>query len=91
MRCSVGDGSLQMNIQEPATIAELNLDIKIIVLDNHALNIVAQFQRQNWKSHPSTGGRYNPGKVFPTLSPCIEQGHLHVHGAQLPHPHLPRY
>jgi glycolate oxidase len=37
------------------------------------------------------GGRYNPGKVFPVLSPCIEQGHLHVHGAQLPHPHLPRY
>jgi glycolate oxidase len=37
------------------------------------------------------GGRYNPGKVFPTLSACIEQGHLHVHGAQLPHPHLPRY
>jgi glycolate oxidase len=37
------------------------------------------------------GGRYNPGKVFPTLSPCIEQGHLHVRGAQLPHPHLPRY
>jgi acetolactate synthase-1/2/3 large subunit len=58
--CFVGDGSLQMNIQELATIAELNLDIKIIVLDNHALNIVAQFQRQNWKSHPSTGGKYNP-------------------------------
>ena len=29
---------------------------------------------------------YNPGKVFPTLSPCIEQGHLHVRGAELPHP-----
>jgi acetolactate synthase-1/2/3 large subunit len=58
--CFVGDGSLQMNIQELATVAELNLDIKIIVLDNHALNIVAQFQRQNWKSHPSTGGKYNP-------------------------------
>ena len=58
--CFVGDGSFQMNIQELATIAEMNLDIKIIVLDNHALNIVAQFQRQNWKSHPSTGGRYNP-------------------------------
>ncbi len=58
--CFVGDGSLQMNIQELATIAEMNLDIKIIVLDNHALNIVAQFQRQNWKSHPSTGGKYNP-------------------------------
>jgi acetolactate synthase-1/2/3 large subunit len=58
--CFVGDGSLQMNIQELATIAEMNLDIKIIVLDNHALNIVAQFQRQNWKSHPATGGKYNP-------------------------------
>jgi acetolactate synthase-1/2/3 large subunit len=58
--CFVGDGSLQMNIQELATIAEMNLGIKIIVLDNHALNIVAQFQRQNWKSHPATGGKYNP-------------------------------
>jgi glycolate oxidase len=34
---------------------------------------------------------FNPGKVFPTLSACVEQGHIHVHGAQLPHPHLPRY
>src|SRR5205814_3942946 len=58
--CIVGDGSLQMNIQELATIVERNLDIKIVVLDNHALSIVAQFQRQNWKSHPSTGDKYNP-------------------------------
>jgi glycolate oxidase len=36
-------------------------------------------------------GLFNPGKVFPTLSACIEQGHLHVHGAALPHPHLPRF
>jgi acetolactate synthase-1/2/3 large subunit len=58
--CFVGDGSLQMNIQELATIVERKLDIKIVVLDNHALSIVAQFQRQNWKSHPSTGDKYNP-------------------------------
>lgn len=58
--CFVGDGSLQMNIQELATITERHMDIKIVVLDNHALSIVAQFQRQNWKSHPSTGDRYNP-------------------------------
>jgi len=38
-----------------------------------------------------TRGLFNPGKVFPTLSACVEQGHIHVHGAQLPHPHLPRY
>ena len=58
--CFVGDGSLQMNIQELATVVDLNLDINIIVLDNHSLNIVAQFQRQNWKSHPTTGDKYNP-------------------------------
>lgn len=58
--CFVGDGSFQMNIQELATIAERKLDVKIVVLDNHSLNIVAQFQRQNWKSHPSTGDKYNP-------------------------------
>jgi acetolactate synthase-1/2/3 large subunit len=58
--CFVGDGSLQMNIQELATLVERQIDIKIVVLDNHALSIVAQFQRQNWKSHPSTGDKYNP-------------------------------
>jgi acetolactate synthase-1/2/3 large subunit len=58
--CFVGDGSLQMNLQELATVADLRLDIKIIVLDNHSLNIVAQFQRQNWKSHPTTGDKHNP-------------------------------
>jgi acetolactate synthase-1/2/3 large subunit len=58
--CFVGDGSLQMNIQELATIVERQMDIKIVVLDNHALSIVAQFQRQNWKSHPTTGDKYNP-------------------------------
>lgn len=36
-------------------------------------------------------GLFNPGKVFPTLSVCIEQGHLHVQGGKLPHAHLPRY
>ena len=58
--CLAGDGSVQMNIQELATIVERKLDIKIVVLDNHALSIVAQFQRQNWKSHPATGDKYNP-------------------------------
>lgn len=58
--CVVGDGSFQMNLQELATIVDLKLDIKIIVLDNNALNIVAQFQRQNWQSDPTTGKKRNP-------------------------------
>jgi len=42
--CFTGDGSLLMNIQELATLAELNLNVKIIVLDNAALGLVRQQQ-----------------------------------------------
>jgi len=48
-------------------------------------------QQHRLKCAFDAGGLFNPGKVFPTLSACVEQGHIHVHGAQLPHPHLPRY
>ena len=56
----VGDGSFQMNIQELATIKNLELPIKIFVLDNNRLGIVSQFQLMNWDSDESTGGKINP-------------------------------
>ncbi|GIL41468.1 thiamine pyrophosphate-binding protein [Roseiterribacter gracilis] len=58
--CFVGDGSLQMNIQELATVAERKLPLKIIVLDNHRFGIVSQFQKLNWGTDPSCGDKYNP-------------------------------
>jgi acetolactate synthase I/II/III large subunit len=42
--CFSGDGSLLMNIQELATLAELNLNVKIVLLDNAALGLVRQQQ-----------------------------------------------
>lgn len=42
--CFTGDGSLPMNIQEFATLAELNLNVKVILLDNAALGLVRQQQ-----------------------------------------------
>ena len=48
-------------------------------------------QQHRIKCAFDSAGLFNPGKVFPTLSACVEQGHIHVHGAQLPHPHLPRF
>jgi acetolactate synthase I/II/III large subunit len=42
--CFSGDGSLMMNLQELATAAEQNLDIKIIVLNNQHLGLVRQQQ-----------------------------------------------
>ena len=35
-------------------------------------------------------GLLNPGKVFPSLSACVEGGKVHVHGAGMRHPELPR-
>ena len=48
-------------------------------------------QQHRVKCAFDSGGLFNPGKVFPTLSACIESGHMHVHGAKLPHPDLPRF
>jgi len=42
--CFTGDGSLLMNIQELATLAELDLNVKIVLLDNAALGMVRQQQ-----------------------------------------------
>ncbi|HEY3588734.1 MAG TPA: acetolactate synthase large subunit [Buttiauxella sp.] len=42
--CFSGDGSIMMNIQEMATAAEHNLDVKIILLNNQALGLVHQQQ-----------------------------------------------
>ncbi len=58
--CIVGDGSFQMNMQELGAVAERNLPLKIIVLDNHRLGIVSQFQNFNWQDDPTTGNKWNP-------------------------------
>ncbi|MBK5211299.1 MAG: biosynthetic-type acetolactate synthase large subunit [Coriobacteriia bacterium] len=42
--CFAGDGSLQMNIQELATVSSNNIPVKIIVLNNGALGMVRQWQ-----------------------------------------------
>jgi acetolactate synthase-1/2/3 large subunit len=44
--CITGDGGLQINIQELATIERHNLDIKIIVLDNKGHGIIQGTQDQ---------------------------------------------
>jgi len=42
--CFSGDGSLLMNIQELATAAEHNLNVKLVLLNNGALGLVRQQQ-----------------------------------------------
>ena len=51
--CFTGDGSLMMNIQELATAAEQDLDIKIIILNNKNLGLVRQQQNLFYKNNLS--------------------------------------
>ena len=46
----IGDGSFQMNIQELHSIFHHKLNIKIIIINNHSLGMIRQFQDTNFKS-----------------------------------------
>src|SRR5205085_6737494 len=43
--CVSGDGGIQMNIQELATVRRLGLPIKIVIVDNKNLGMVRQWQQ----------------------------------------------
>jgi acetolactate synthase-1/2/3 large subunit len=42
--CVTGEGGFVMNMQELATVAEHNVDLKIFILNNRSLGMVRQFQ-----------------------------------------------
>lgn len=48
-----GDGGIQMNIQELATIAENKVPVKIIILNNGYLGMVRQWQKLFWRNRYS--------------------------------------
>ena len=43
--CFTGDGSIMMNIQELATMADNDIDVKIVLLHNSVLGMVYQWQK----------------------------------------------
>lgn len=59
----VGDGGLQMTIQELGTIMEYNLDIKIILLNNNYLGMVRQWQEMFFDRRYSETYLKNPDFV----------------------------
>ncbi|MFC1941743.1 biosynthetic-type acetolactate synthase large subunit [Chloroflexota bacterium] len=56
--CIDGDGSMQMNIQELATLVQDNIDVKIAILNNGYLGMVRQWQElfyeKNYVATPLT-------------------------------------
>ena len=56
----VGDGGLQMTIQELGTIMEYNIPVKIILLNNNFLGMVRQWQEMFFEERYSETKMHNP-------------------------------
>ncbi|MDH6308684.1 acetolactate synthase-1/2/3 large subunit [Dysgonomonas sp. PFB1-18] len=59
----VGDGGIQMTIQELGTIMQYNVDVKIIILNNHFLGMVRQWQELFFDERYSETTMNNPDFV----------------------------
>jgi acetolactate synthase-1/2/3 large subunit len=58
--CFIGDGGIQMNLQELQTIIHYGLDIKIVIQNNFGYGIIKQFQDAYFESrYFATGAGYS--------------------------------
>ena len=60
--CVIGDGGMNMNIQELQTIVNNNVNVKIFILNNHIYGITKQYQEVNFEGRAEACGPkgYNP-------------------------------
>ncbi len=59
----VGDGGIQMTIQELGTIMQYDIDVKIVILNNHFLGMVRQWQELFFDERYSETVMKNPNFV----------------------------
>lgn len=68
--CFSGDGSLMMNIQEMATAAENQLNVKVILLNNGYLGLVRQ-QQELFYGENFSQVQFRNGSNFPMLAQAM--------------------
>jgi acetolactate synthase I/II/III large subunit len=69
--CVTGDGSLQMNIQELATVIRHQLPIKIFLINNHGHSMIQQTQDQ-WLGSRYLASSIEGGLAFPNFIKVAE-------------------
>ncbi len=69
----VGDGGIQMNIQELATIMQERVDVKIVLLNNNYLGMVRQWQQLFFDQRYSSTPMLNPN--FGLIAQANEVGY----------------
>ena len=75
--CIVGDGGLQMTVQELGVLSQWNIPVKVILLDNNYLGMVRQWQEMFFDNRYSQVELVNPDFVkisegFGVTAECIE-------------------
>ena len=60
--CIIGDGGMNMNIQELVTLVNYNINLKTIILNNHIYGITKAYQKTNFSGRMEACGPvgYNP-------------------------------
>ena len=69
--CTIGDGSMQMNIQELETISHFNIPAKIFVLNNNGYGLIKQTQ-DTWLNSNYVGVNKESGLGMPNLKKIAE-------------------
>lgn len=82
--CFSGDGSLMMNIQEFATAAEHNLDLKVIILNNNHLGLVRQQQTLFYKKNLSAV-KFEQRTNFPAVAQAMGMKGIDLSECSDPH------
>lgn len=68
--CMTGDGGFMMNVQELATLHQLNLPVKIFILCNEGYGMIYNSQAGNFKR--LTGCTADSGLVLPDIKKVVE-------------------
>lgn len=60
--CIIGDGGMNMNIQELQTLVNYNIGVKVVILNNHIYGITKAYQKTNFEGRMEACGPvgYNP-------------------------------
>ena len=80
--CISGDSSILMNVQELATLAELGLDVTIIVIDNNSLGMVKQIQGTKYHKRYSASSYKKPSNIA-LISEGFGVPAIHIDGSKL--------
>jgi len=65
--CTIGDGSMQMNIQELATISHFKLPVKIFVLNNKGYGLI-KLTQDMWLNSRRVGVDERSGLAIPNIT-----------------------